>query len=190
MKKPPSVPVVWSVSGKRPKTQLSRLKHKSQRITTAVSRRRPLPVQLVHCVPSIGVAPTGNVENVDLCRIFKSKNGKPLRDFTRTHHPQKHSLLDQQQQPKNQFRIMQDRFIREHNCNQSQCEPVVQLGRPQERSRYHRQQCFPGCSFRPSLQTRSGMILWMQQEPGPYTLNEITMIYVMDEILILPIVYQ
>ena len=43
----------------------------SQRITTAVSRRCPLPVQLVNCVPRIGVAPTGNV---DLCMIFKSKD--------------------------------------------------------------------------------------------------------------------
>ena len=48
----------------------------SQWITTTVSRRRPLPVQLVNCVPSIRVAPAENVRNVDLCvtysKIFHS----------------------------------------------------------------------------------------------------------------------
>ena len=38
---------------------------------TAVSRRCPLPVQLVHCVPSIRVAPAENDKNVDFCVIFK-----------------------------------------------------------------------------------------------------------------------
>ena len=67
----------------------------SQRITTSVSCCRPFPVQLVNCVSGIRVAPTEMVELVDLCLIFNNQNWKSWRNFTRTHHPQKHSLLDQ-----------------------------------------------------------------------------------------------